>query len=220
MDRKTFALAALGGAALLGAGFLAIIRPGALLDGPGAAPGPARATVTLVKAAGPTIVVPVGHGDALAAPRADAARAGADAPESPAGKNTVDAEAGGPPAASDAGTAAPAPIESGAPGDSAEPADPSGAPAAPQDGDDRPLPGEWPAGDASAGPPAGDGAADGAGEIDLTLCKSFICFDLPKIDFVIDFDGDTPGPGAGLDADDILPKPTINAPLLTGIFYR
>lgn len=66
MDRKTLALTALGGTTLLGAGFLASIGPGSLLGAPRSAP--ARATVTLVKAPSPTIVVPVGHGDTPAGP--------------------------------------------------------------------------------------------------------------------------------------------------------
>jgi len=61
MESKKIALAALGGTALIGAGFLASFGHGALLDGPGAAP--ARVTVTMVKAPSPTIVVPVGRGD-------------------------------------------------------------------------------------------------------------------------------------------------------------
>ena len=71
MDRKTLAIAALGGATLLGAGFLASIGPGSLLDAHRNTP--ARATVTLVKAPSPTIVVPVGHGDTPAVPLGEVA---------------------------------------------------------------------------------------------------------------------------------------------------
>ncbi len=66
MDRKTFVISALGGTTLLGAGLLASIGPGSLLDAHRTAPN--RATVTLVKAPSPTIVVPVGHGDTPAGP--------------------------------------------------------------------------------------------------------------------------------------------------------
>jgi len=71
MDRKTLAIAALGGATLLGAGFLASIGPGSLLGAPRTAP--ARATVTLVKAPSPTIIVPAGQGGAPAVPLGEVA---------------------------------------------------------------------------------------------------------------------------------------------------
>lgn len=219
MDRKTLALAAFGGATLLGAGFLASIGPGSLLGTPRTAP--ARATVTLVKSPSPTIIVPAGQDGAPAAPAGDAAHGGAGAPESPSVAAATDAGAGDLPADGDAVAPGSETTETSTPGEGADAATPSGAPAAPQDGDGVPLPGEWPASDLPAGDvPAGGAAAGGTGEIDLTLCKSFTCFKLPKIDFVIDFGGDEPGPGTGLDADGILPKPTINAPLLTGILYR